>query len=205
MDTTFFVFGSLNFPAILSTTVTLLALFWIAIPMASSASLRFIFLLAQSLGFGPKETPPPTLSGDRIEPCLARPVPFCLKGLRPPPLTSERVFVEAVPARALRRSRTYLRWTTYMSFSPLVTLRFNVAEPASPPSKVLTGTSAVADAARALGRRAVGGATSAEPVAHRSATATRRIVFFAGDVHSGAQQSTAVPAAPLGDQRGCTG
>ena len=42
----------------LSTTVTLLALFWMAMPMASSASLRFIFLFAQSLVFGPKETPP---------------------------------------------------------------------------------------------------------------------------------------------------
>ena len=160
----------------LSTTVTLLALFWIAMPMASSASLRFIFLFAQSLGLGPKDTPPPTLRGDRMLPWRARPVPFCLKGLRPPPRTSLRVFVEAVPARALRRSRTYLRWTTYMSFSPLVTLRFRVALPESAPSKVLTGTSAVAEAARALGRRAVGGATRAVAVLQSSATATRRIV-----------------------------
>merc|ERR1719324_1152943 len=108
------------------------------------------------------------------------------------------VLVDAVPARALRLSKTYLRCTTYMSFSPLVTFKLSVALPESAPSKVLTGTSAVAEAARALGRRAVGGATRAEPVAHSNATATRRIVFFAGAPQRGAQQSSAVPCGSSG-------
>ena len=47
-------------------------------------------------GFGPKITPPPFHKGDLFEPARARPVPFCFQGLRPPPRTSLRVFVEAV-------------------------------------------------------------------------------------------------------------
>ena len=47
--------------------------------------------------FGPKITPPPFHKGERLEPALARPVPFCFQGLRPPPLTSLLVFVETVP------------------------------------------------------------------------------------------------------------
>ena len=55
-------------------------------------------LLANSIyGFGPKITPPPRQSGERIEPARARPVPFCFQGLRPPPRTSARVLAHAVP------------------------------------------------------------------------------------------------------------
>src|SRR5690606_22205845 len=43
--------------------------------------------------------PPPTQIGERVEPWRARPRPFCLQGLAPPPLTSPRVLVEAVPDR----------------------------------------------------------------------------------------------------------
>merc|ERR1719331_2114997 len=162
-----------------STTVTLEALFWMAIPMASSASLRFIFLFAQSLGFGPKETPPPAFRGERIEPWRARPVPFCLKGLRPPPRTSLLVLVDAVPARALRLSKSYLRCTTYMSFSPFVTLRERVALPLSAPSKVLTGTSAVALAGSAVALAGLaGGATNAATLVQSSATAARLIIVL---------------------------
>ena len=68
------------------------------------ASLRsFLFMLAlQSRGLGPKEMPPPGMSGERLEPRRALPEPFCLYGLRPPPRTSPRVMVLALPCRALR-------------------------------------------------------------------------------------------------------
>ena len=71
----------------------------IAVLRAKRRSLRFI-LISNSLGFGPKETPPPFQRGERLEPARARPVPFCFQGLRPPPLTSARVLVEAFPWRA---------------------------------------------------------------------------------------------------------
>src|SRR5664280_2100014 len=38
--------------------------------------------------------------GERVEPARALPVPFCRKGLTPPPRTSALVFVDWVPARA---------------------------------------------------------------------------------------------------------
>jgi hypothetical protein len=46
---------------------------------------------------GPKVTPPPGNSGDLLLPRRALPVPFCLYGFLPPPRTSERVSVLAVP------------------------------------------------------------------------------------------------------------
>ena len=46
-------------------------------------------------GFGPKLTPPPFHNGDRDDPALAFPVPFCFQGFLPPPRTSDFVFVEA--------------------------------------------------------------------------------------------------------------
>ena len=39
----------------------------------------FTFLL-KSLGFGANTIPPPFHCGPLLEPCLARPVPFCLQG-----------------------------------------------------------------------------------------------------------------------------
>ena len=74
---------------------------WMAVAIASRLSFLFI-LMDQSPGLGPKTTPPPGLSGVRLEPARALPVPFCLKGLRPPPRTSLLVSVDAVlPARVL--------------------------------------------------------------------------------------------------------
>ncbi len=55
---------------------------------------------AYDRGLGPRATPPPTHWGERVEPCRARPVPFCLNGLAPPPRTSARVLVDWVPERA---------------------------------------------------------------------------------------------------------
>ena len=55
---------------------------------------------------GPKITPPPGLRGDRIDPCLAFPVPFWLKGFLPPPLTSALVFVFALPCLAMGKKVT---------------------------------------------------------------------------------------------------
>jgi len=53
-----------------------------------------LFILSQSLGFGPKMTPPPRHNGERIDPACTT-CSFCRQGLRPPPLTSARVFVLA--------------------------------------------------------------------------------------------------------------
>src|SRR5438067_2053959 len=51
--------------------------------------------------------PPPAHSGERTEPARARPVPFWRHGFAPPPATSPRVFVEAVPRRrAFSSART---------------------------------------------------------------------------------------------------
>src|SRR6478672_2111627 len=48
--------------------------------------------------------PPPVHTGERDEPARARPVPFWRHGLAPPPRTSPRVFVEAVPWRSAASS-----------------------------------------------------------------------------------------------------
>ena len=58
--------------------------------------LGILFLKTFSVD-GPKVTPPPLHIGDRIEPTLALPVPFCLQGFLPPPRTSARVFTLADP------------------------------------------------------------------------------------------------------------
>src|SRR6266576_1436753 len=51
--------------------------------------------------------PPPRHCGERIEPWRARPVPFWRHGLAPPPETSPRVLVDAVPCRrAFNSART---------------------------------------------------------------------------------------------------
>src|SRR3989338_9458652 len=50
----------------------------------------FIFLAKTFSLDGPWVTPPPTQIGERLEPCLARPVPFCRQGFFPPPRTSPR-------------------------------------------------------------------------------------------------------------------
>src|SRR5512133_2635663 len=52
--------------------------------------------------------PPPAQIGERDEPARARPVPFWRQGLAPPPRTSPRVLVAAVPwRRALSSARTH--------------------------------------------------------------------------------------------------
>src|SRR5437764_7736294 len=51
--------------------------------------------------------PPPAQRGEREEPARARPVPFWRQGLAPPPRTSPRVRVDAVPRRrAFSSART---------------------------------------------------------------------------------------------------
>ena len=64
--------------------------------MAILLAMTFIFL-EKSLDLGANTTPPFTHWGLRMEPCLARPVPFCLQGFAPPPRTSLRVSVLLVP------------------------------------------------------------------------------------------------------------
>src|ERR1700688_1798281 len=55
--------------------------------------------------------PPPVQIGERFEPARARPVPFWRHGLAPPPETSPRVFVAAVPRRRAACSARTL-WCT---------------------------------------------------------------------------------------------
>ena len=50
-------------------------------------------------GAGPNTVPPPAKCGARIDPCRARPVPFCFHSFLPEPETSWRVLVAAVPER----------------------------------------------------------------------------------------------------------
>ena len=54
-------------------------------------------------GRGPNTVPPPTQTGERVEPERARPVPFCFHGFWLPPITSPRVFVLCVPWRWLAK------------------------------------------------------------------------------------------------------
>ena len=61
---------------------------------AKRRSFLLIFLFTV-LGFGPKLTPPPFQRGERDEPALAFPVPFCFHGFLPPPRTSDFVLVDA--------------------------------------------------------------------------------------------------------------
>ena len=55
-------------------------------------------------GVGPNTVPPPTQCGARVEPCRARPVPFCFHGFWLPPVTYFRIFVDALPWRWLARN-----------------------------------------------------------------------------------------------------
>ena len=57
-------------------------------------------------GRGPNTTPPPFQWGARIDPWRACPVPFCARGFLPPPETSPRVLVLAVPTRVLESCPT---------------------------------------------------------------------------------------------------
>jgi 50S ribosomal protein L4 len=79
----------------LSKTRRLCFLLYSNVRIESFHSFLFSFLLA-FIGFGPNITPPPFHNGELLEPALARPVPFCFQGLRPPPRTSLLVLVEAV-------------------------------------------------------------------------------------------------------------
>ena len=45
-------------------------------------------------------TPPERQIGPRVVPARARPVPFCLNGFLPPPLTAARFFCATEPCRA---------------------------------------------------------------------------------------------------------
>src|SRR5438128_10741296 len=59
--------------------------------------------------------PPPVQIGERFEPARARPVPFWRHGLAPPPDTSPRVLVAAVPRRRAACSARTL-WCTSASW-----------------------------------------------------------------------------------------
>src|ERR1700686_610119 len=58
--------------------------------------------------------PPPVQIGERFEPARARPVPFWRHGLAPPPETSPRVRVDAVPCRRAFSSARTVSWTSGM-------------------------------------------------------------------------------------------
>ena len=134
-----FVFGfSANSATKSSTTTALAAVLATAVEMARRFSLRLI-LMDQSRGFGPKMTPPPGRRGVRLEPRRARPVFFCGKGFRPPPRTSPRVRVEAVPRRLFWRSVTTARWTTARAVSGGAERRSRKDSPTLSPEKLRTG------------------------------------------------------------------
>src|SRR3989338_2963976 len=71
------------------------SLLFLEITENSAAFLAFLLIFFEkSLSFlGPNVIPPPLQIGERLEPCLACPVCFCLHGFLPPPLTSERSLV----------------------------------------------------------------------------------------------------------------
>mmetsp|Transcript_7680 Transcript_7680/g.34905 ORF Transcript_7680/g.34905 Transcript_7680/m.34905 type:complete len:313 (+) Transcript_7680:252-1190(+) len=141
------VFGAA--PARESTTIMedAAAADWMAVAIASRLSFLFI-LMDQSLGLGPKTTPPPGLSGVRLDPARALPVPFCLKGLRPPPRTSLLVSVDAVPLRAFWRTMTTYLCTRPFATSGLATFTSSVAVPAEAPSKLTLETCAASASTR---------------------------------------------------------
>ena len=60
--------------------------------------------------------PPPTKCGARVEPCRARPVPFCFHGLLLPPETSDRVRVCAFAWRWLARN-AFTAWCITGTFT----------------------------------------------------------------------------------------
>src|SRR4051812_26017072 len=63
--------------------------------------------------------PPPVQIGEREEPARARPVPFWRHGLAPPPRTSPRVLVDAVPWRlAFSSARTDSCTSGPLNFAP---------------------------------------------------------------------------------------
>lgn len=78
----------------------------------------------------------------------------------PPPRTSERVRVEAVPRRLLRRSVVSPRWTTERAVSRGADLRLRVVEPTWVPSKDRIGIVASSERMRALVEVGVVRATS---------------------------------------------
>src|SRR5579862_1178202 len=88
--------------------------------------------------------PPPVQIGERLEPARARPVPFWRHGFSPPPLTSPRVLVEAVPRRRAASSARTLSCTSGM-------LKRAVNAPASRFTVPPPSLGAFGEAARALG------------------------------------------------------
>src|SRR2546430_265832 len=82
-----------------------------ALRSAARCSLR-LTLNVYARGWGPKAVPPPVHSGERLEPARALPVPFWRHGLAPPPETSARVRVAAVPLRRAACSARTLWWTS---------------------------------------------------------------------------------------------
>ena len=121
-----------------SITTEFTAALWNAVLMASWFSFLLI-LMVQSHGLGPKMTPPPGRRGVLTEPSLARPVPFCLYGFRPPPLTSARVKVLAVPRLLFCNWVMTLLCTTAFAVSGLASLKFKVTSPVVSPWKLRLG------------------------------------------------------------------
>ena len=82
-----------------STTTTSFSLAW---SESAERNARWIIFGVRCLyerGLGPRAMPPPLKWGELVEPLAGAPVPFWRYGLAPPPRTSDRVFVDCVPAR----------------------------------------------------------------------------------------------------------
>src|ERR1700736_3344463 len=81
------------------------------------------------------------MDGSLVDPCRARPVPFCRYGFAAPPETRARGFVDAVPWRALAIWRTKA-WciTGVFSFSAKMTLG-SLTSPLRAPAESKRGAS----------------------------------------------------------------
>src|SRR5215470_7924374 len=94
--------------------------------------------------------PPPANCGARVEPWRARPVPFCRYGFLPPPRTSPRVLVAAVPCRAAASWATTTWW-----ISGTLTLASKISGGSTAPVLADTGVDAPALAALGFAVRVV--------------------------------------------------
>mmetsp|Transcript_12719 Transcript_12719/g.34667 ORF Transcript_12719/g.34667 Transcript_12719/m.34667 type:complete len:261 (+) Transcript_12719:463-1245(+) len=132
------VLPSWTLPSRFSTTIMSSAALCKAVARASRRSFLFMLML-QSLGLGPKVMPPPGKRGDTEEPRRALPVPFCAIGFLPPPRTSARVFVLAVPLRLFCWTITIYRCTRPLAVSS-ATFSASLPSPLSAPVTSFMGT-----------------------------------------------------------------
>ena len=108
-------------------------------------------------GRGPRRRPP--TAGERVDPCRARPVPFCRNGLAPPPRTSARVLVDWVPARAAASWAVTTWWrTARLGSMPKIDGSRSTSPSSAPAADAAGAVRCSGPAARGGGPRPAGGA-----------------------------------------------